>query len=639
MQLWPTVRAVSALSVLISTGLFVSCGAPRTPEPGEKRPKLTEIRILPAHPTIPKGAILRLRVEGSFDDQTTRILDWFVQWETKRSTIATIDEDGNVKAVEEGVSLVSASYQGLESRTLITVGPPALVGITVSPNQFSLPVGKSEPLTATGNFSDGTTENVTQSATWSSTALASVNTAGTAVALAVGTATINATVGTVTGSANLTVTPPVVTGLNIIPPTLSMPLGTSRQLKAVAGMSDQTTQDITATVVWSSAAAGIVNVSLAGLATAQHIGSTTILAQGNGVTSSASVTVGPPALVSIAISPSQSSLPVGESEALTATGSFSDGTVQNLTSSATWSSSPSAIASISTSGTATASAAGTAAISAVLGSITGAASLTVTPPVATSLSIVPATLSMVVGGNRQLRAVAGMSDGTTQDWSATAAWSSMQPSIVSVSPGGVLMGQQVGSTTVLAQNNGLSASAAVTVVPLVAVSYYSRIDADNSGVDGTVQLVNPGLGSQCAMVYVFDQNQELNECCGCAISDNGMRTLSVVNDLTANTLTGRSPRAGEIKVVPSDAAQYPQCDASSITPSGEIQGWGTDAQLSGGTVQVTENPFDLVPLNNSEATLLSNLCGYLKQLGSGKGICSCGTGDDPDAAASRKLRH
>ena len=241
MQLWPTVRAVSALSVLISTGLFVSCGAPRTPEPGEKRPKLTGIRILPAHPTIPKGAILRLRVEGSFDDQTTRILDWFVQWETKRSTIATIDEDGNVKAVEEGVSLVSASYQGLESRTLITVGPPALVGITVSPNQFSLPVGKSEPLTATGNFSDGTTENVTQSATWSSTALASVNTAGTAVALAVGTATINATVGTVTGSANLTVTPPVVTGLNIVPPTLSMPLGTSRQLKAVAGMSDQTT--------------------------------------------------------------------------------------------------------------------------------------------------------------------------------------------------------------------------------------------------------------------------------------------------------------------------------------------------------------------------------------------------------------
>jgi hypothetical protein len=247
--------------------------------------------------------------------------------------------------------------------------------------------------------------------------------------------------------------------------------------------------------------------------------------------------------------------------------------------------------------------------------------------VVTSLSIAPATLSMVVGGNRQLRAAAGMSDGTTQDVSATAVWSSMQSVIVSVSASGAVTAQRIGSTTILAQSNGLSASAVVSVLPLVAVSYYSRIDADNSGVDGTIQLVNPDLGDQCAMVYVFDQNQELNECCGCTISDNGMRTLSVVNDLTGNTLTGKIPRAGEIKVVPSDPTNNPKCDPTSQAPTGQISGWQTEARVGGGTVQIIENPFDLVPLNSSEATFLANMCSYIKQLGSGKGICSCGTGD------------
>jgi hypothetical protein len=52
--------------------------------------------------------------------------------------------------------------------------------------------------------------------------------------------------------------------------------------------------------------------------------------------------------------------------------------------------------------------------------------------------------------------------------------------------------------------------------------------------DNTVRIVNPTAanGNLCAMIYVFDDTEQLQTCCGCPVTPDGMRTLSVVNDLT-----------------------------------------------------------------------------------------------------------
>jgi hypothetical protein len=262
--------------------------------------------------------------------------------------------------------------------------------------------------------------------------------------------------------------------------------------------------------------------------------------------------------------------------------------------------------------------------------VTGYAGLTVTPPAAIALNIIPATFSMVLGSSRQLQAIETLSDGTTKDMTGIAAWSSMQPGIPSVSSRGLAIAQQVGSTSILAQASGLTGSADLIVVPLVALNYFDRASAEKSGADGTVQLTNPGLtsGSLCAMVYVFDKSQELNECCGCSVSDSGLRSMSLLLDLTANPLTGKKPQAGVIKVVPSDPGQNPQCDPGSLTPAGVILGWGSNVQaLSDGTFQVTETSFEMVPLSDGEAAVMANECKFIEQVGSGNGICSCGTSD------------
>jgi hypothetical protein len=43
-------------------------------------------------------------------------------------------------------------------------------------------------------------------------------------------------------------------------------------------------------------------------------------------------------------------------------------------------------------------------------------------------------------------------------------------------------------------------------------------------------------------------------------------------------------------------------------------------------VQVTEETFAQTQLSNTEASVLAGECSMIQQLGSGAGVCSCGTG-------------
>jgi hypothetical protein len=87
-------------------------------------------------------------------------------------------------------------------------------------------------------------------------------------------------------------------------------------------------------------------------------------------------------LIAIAVTPSNPSISQGAKQQFTATGTYSDGTTQTLTTTVTWNSSTAGVATISNAagsqGLATAVAAGSTTITAASGSVSGTASLTVT---------------------------------------------------------------------------------------------------------------------------------------------------------------------------------------------------------------------------------------------------------------------
>ncbi|MFZ1141311.1 MAG: hypothetical protein WAN76_19170 [Candidatus Sulfotelmatobacter sp.] len=148
--------------------------------------------------------------------------------------------------------------------------------------------------------------------------------------------------------------------------------------------------------------------------------------------------------------------------------------------------------------------------------------------------------------------------------------------------------------------------------------------------DATVRIDNPGLtyGNLCAMVYVFDADQQLSECCGCIETHNGLRTLSVRSNLTNNPLTGIVSRTGVIKVV-SAAVNNSPCDpTSNVTPKANLRVWVTHIQNPVGTAYpITETESSDSTLGATELANLQAQCAFIGILGSGQGVCTCGTGD------------
>ncbi len=157
-------------------------------------------------------------------------------------------------------------------------------------------------------------------------------------------------------------------------------MGQTQQFSATGTFSDGSTQNISSSVAWGSTNSAVAGVSSSGLATASAHGTTTITATSGSVSGSSPLTV-EGTLTSIQVTPASNSIVNGTGQQFTATGVFSDGTSENLTSSVTWTSSNTSVATINASGLATAVSAGNITITAGSGGITGSTGLTVTQPV------------------------------------------------------------------------------------------------------------------------------------------------------------------------------------------------------------------------------------------------------------------
>ena len=161
------------------------------------------------------------------------------------------------------------------------------------------------------------------------------------------------------------------------------------------------------------------------------------------------------------------------------------------------------------------------------------------------------------------------------------------------------------------------------------------IAADNllSG-DSVVNLTNAGTrngfdpdGGICANVYAFDPSEEMVACCACYVSPDGLRSLSVKQDVVNRTLTPGMPAGVTIKLLASTPLANSTCDPTSAAPGNleaGMRSWGTSLHLNTPAVQyqVTENPGSFVRLSTSELTKLTTFCGFIKANGSGFGICN-----------------
>lgn len=160
-------------------------------------------------------------------------------------------------------------------------------------------------------------------------------------------------------------------------------------------------------------------------------------------------------LKSIAVTPASPSIVAGNTQQFTATGTYSDNSTKNITTSVTWKSSNTAFATIgAATGLATGVAAGTTQITATQGSIVSPNDpLTVTAPVVTlrSIAVTPVSPSISIGNTLQFTATGTYSDNSTKNITTSVTWASSNPLFATiVAATGLATGVAAGTTEITA---------------------------------------------------------------------------------------------------------------------------------------------------------------------------------------------
>ncbi|MEA3373774.1 MAG: Ig-like domain-containing protein [Campylobacterota bacterium] len=261
---------------------------------------ISKIEITPAKKSIAFKTTQQYYATLIYLDNSTKDVTEEVQWSSQNSEIAAIDKHGFATSFIPGTTDITATLDGIDSpASTLTVTAATLVSIQVDPTDPSTALGVDVQFTATGTYSDTTTQDITTSVTWSSAteATATISNAGGSEGFAttvdVGTTDITASLDGIDSPAStLTVTAATLESIAVTPTDPSTALGVDVQFTATGTYSDTTTQDITTSVTWSSATEATATISNAGgsegFATTVDVGTTDITASLDGIDSPAS---------------------------------------------------------------------------------------------------------------------------------------------------------------------------------------------------------------------------------------------------------------------------------------------------------------------------------------------------------------
>jgi hypothetical protein len=177
---------------------------------------------------------------------------------------------------------------------------------------------------------------------------------------------------------------------------------------------------------------------------------------------------------------------------------------------------------------------------------------------------------------------------------------------------------------------------------------------NTSNGDNIVRLINPSSssGNVCAMIYVFNAQEQMGECCGCPLSPQKLSSFSVENQLSQNwSIPGPNggPQFGMIEVVAAApdalapvtvgvnrltngqgcaATQSSACNGG-CDPT-NVPGYTAQREFLKGYILHNQTPgipeVPLLDAGDGDLTTLVFLqveCGAVVVNSGGKGICTC----------------
>jgi hypothetical protein len=93
-----------------------------------------------------------------------------------------------------------------------------------------------------------------------------------------------------------------------------------------------------------------------------------------------------------------------------------------------------------------------------------------------------------------------------------------------------------------------------------------HIIVSNAGTLGSGSIVDDSASTICANFYSFDPNEEMQTCCSCPVTPNGLSSLNILEDIVAQNLIVNPSSAIPVKVlVTAKAWQGATCDPGKTT--------------------------------------------------------------------------
>jgi uncharacterized protein YjdB len=477
---------LSTAALLLLVGGCNHGGGPDNPNEIPS-PEEATVEVSPSTPTAAQNTVLRFKAvqkQGNTAVEVTETASWTSSDESTASVSNESGSRGTVRTYNPGTATISATAPGgTVGSTTLTVVHRDLIRIEITPPTPSISVGTSVQLISTGIYQDQTSQELTPVAAWTvdDAEIATVE-AGRVTGKKEGSATITASHEGVSAAVVVKVTSAPLVGIQVTPVDPSVAEGFSIRFIAKGLFDDGHSQDLPDQVQWSSSDAAVVSIDAEGLARAVSVGTAIISASFQGLTGSSSMEVTGKILRSIEVA-GVSPIPRGTTSQYTARGTYSNGTVDDISADVAWFTGDPDIATVSNAGTrgqVKGVSKGTTEIWAGLGSVlSDHVVITIGDAKLTGVLLQPSgAVTIAKGLTRALIATGVYTDGSQRDITAEALYTSSNQTVAAVSNAGakgIVTALREGTAEITAALEGI-VSEPVTVI--VTSAELTGIDVD-----------------------------------------------------------------------------------------------------------------------------------------------------------------
>ena len=447
---------------LVGAVVLGACGGGGSGDTDPAPPRMvTTISVSPSDVTLEAlGATAQL--VASARDQNGSTLSAPLSWSSSDTTVVTVDADGLVTALNNGMATVTVRSGNVSAFVTVTVEQtPA--SITLSSEEVVLKaLGEVWQLEA--SVFDANDNAMSTEVIWASSdpTVAAVDGDGRVSAHANGTATVTANAGSVLDSVAVKVQQAVST-IDLVPGNVTLTAINQRAQFAATAL-DANGHAVNVDISFTSSEPMVAEIDEAGAVIARRNGMSTVTASVGSVSDTAAVTV-TQVLARITLVPDDITLTaIGDNAQLHSMALDANGNPMNVE--VNLSSSDPTIATVNATGLVTARGQGITKVSASSGGFSDAVTLNVNLREAALIVVTP-TSSMLEAFDATAQLHVKVLDVDGQEVSASVDWASSDPAVAEINTSGLITARGNGTATIAARSGEVSGTATVRVLQRV----------------------------------------------------------------------------------------------------------------------------------------------------------------------------